>query len=102
MCASGINSEDCDRIDGLGESLLSNVSICTATNKILTSSYTKNNFNGQFNLNLEGGPPVVIEDFYENYPENYPSSSLFASTSSDDLGGSMYSDCGVPLRAAHK
>lgn len=90
------DDEDCN----LGISSVSNVSICTATNNIESQSNGRRagrdgrRHNLQEDLDGEGS---VVSDMEEEYFMGCSQSG--ANVPFDSLGGSLYSNCGVPLKA---
>jgi hypothetical protein len=85
------SDEDCN----LGISSVSNVSICTATNNIETQHNGRTTgHDGNLDEDTEGS---VLSDMEEEYFMGYSQSG--ANVPFDALGGSLYSNCGVPLKA---
>jgi hypothetical protein len=89
------SDDDCN----LGISSVSNVSICTATNNIDTQSNgrTSGHDGRRRNLEEEDTEGSVLSDMEEEYFMGYSQSG--DNLPSDALGGSLYSNCGVPLKA---
>lgn len=90
------DDEDCN----LGTSSVSNVSICTATNNIDFQSNGRSADRDGRRRNLEEdleGEGSDVSDMEEEYFMGC--SQLGPNVPFDSLGGSLYSNCGVPLKA---
>jgi hypothetical protein len=89
------DDEDCN----LGISSVSNVSICTATNNIdNTQSNGWSNGHDSRGRNIEeDNEGSVVSDMEEEYFMGYSQAGV--NVPFDALGGSLYSNCGVPLKA---
>ena len=90
------DDEDCI----LGVSSVSNVSICTATNNIDPQSNGRSNAHtGRRRNNVEEDTEgSVVSDMEEEYFMGCAQAG--PDVPFDALGGSLYSNCGVPLKAA--